>query len=103
MTLCAGSPTNKKAGNQEIIVFHYIIMFGISPMTTELCVARGALFPRERPVICTFSSRSVENVCATSKHKHTLAKYHGGARHMPATVRFLAFFRAAQARYRLAH
>ena len=63
-------------------------MLGISPMTTEMFIARGALFPRS---------------IATSSHTHALGKYDVGARHMQATVRFLAFFRAAQARYPLAH
>ena len=29
-----------------------IIMFGISPMTTEMFIARGSLFRKERPATC---------------------------------------------------
>ena len=65
-------------------------------MITEMFFARGS-----------FSSRSSENVGGvtkrTSEHKLALTRYDGGARAMLATVRFLAFFRVAQARYRLVH
>ena len=77
-------------------------MFGITSKTTEMFTARGALFRRERLANCNFPSDQKRTCAASSNSTHALAKYDVGAWHMQATVRFLACFRAAQAKYRLA-
>lgn len=93
-------------GIKKRVVLHEIIMFGISPMTIEFCIARSAPFQRKRLANCNFP-RDQWRTCAASSnaassHTHALAQYDGGARHMQGTVKFLAIFRAAQARYPLA-
>ena len=75
-------------------------------MTTEFCIARSAPFQRKRLANCNFP-RDQWRTCAASSnaassHTHSLAQYDGGARHMQGTVKFLAIFRAAQAKYPLA-
>ena len=53
--------------NQEKIVVQKIIMLGISPMTTEIFIARGALFRRKRLAICNFP-RDQQRTCAASSN-----------------------------------
>ena len=62
--------------NHENNGFHEIIMFGISPTTTEDVIARSARFRRERLAICNCPRdqwrTSAASSNATSKHTHVL-------------------------------
>ena len=51
----------------DIIVFHQIFMFVITPITTEIYIARGALFRKERLAICNFP-RDHWRTCAASSN-----------------------------------
>ena len=44
-------------------------VFGISPMTTEFFIARGALFRRERLAICNFP-RDQQKTCAAGNDEY---------------------------------
>ena len=69
-------------GNQEnncFFFFREIIMFGISPMTTEFFIVRGALFRRKRFEICNFPRDQWRTRAASSNttSSHTHALCHG--------------------------
>ena len=59
MTSGSDAGLNQIPRIKKIIVFHVLIMFGISPMTTEFFIARRALLRRKRLAILQFSSRRV--------------------------------------------
>ena len=91
--------------NQEISCFSRNYHVGITPMTTEIFIARSALFSKgvsRFAIVLAIGRERAPGHQTRRPNTHALAEYDGGGT-LPATVKFFALFRAAQARYPLAH